>query len=153
MAYNFYNGLSGLDTNPTLASTNWFNAGDYGYSNAMGDVAKAGNGTNWGGIIGGIGTAMSGLSGLAGAYLGMKNLELARDQYKFQKGLANRNLANQAKVINNTYDNAAQVAAGLSTGGFTFDSNGKTQHLERDQNVIRDYEQSARNKHVDGSAI
>ena len=66
--------------------------------------------------LAGIGMGIQGLSGLANAYMGYKNYLLAKDQFNYQKGLANRNLANQAKIINNTYDTAAQVAAGMIGG-------------------------------------
>ena len=93
--------------------------------------------------LAGIGMGIQGLSGLANAYMGYKNYQLAQEQFKFQKGLARRNLANQAKIINNTYDNAAQVAAGMiggkdSSGNYGFTS----------QDVVDRYSNSAKNKHV-----
>ena len=112
-----------------------------GLSNAMGYIGA------------GVGV-LQGLSGLANAYMGYKNYKLAKEQFGFQKGLANRNLANQAKVINNTYDNAAQVAAGMIGGGSynpatdTQGSFGMT-----DQAVVDRYAEKAKEKHVDGSPI
>ena len=97
---------------------------------------------------------LQGLSGLASAYMGYKNYELAKEQFGFQKGLANRNLANQAKVINNTYDNAAQVAAGMIGGGSynpATDSQGS--YGMTDQAVVDRYAEKAKEKHVDGSPI
>ena len=91
---------------------------------------------------------LQGLSGLAQAFVGMKNYELAQQQFKYQKGLANRNLANQAKIINNTYDNAAQVAAGMIGGKDVSGNYGFT-----NQAIVDDYAKKAKEKHVDGSAI
>lgn len=102
------------------------------------------DGQTWGAIAGGL----QGLSGLASAYTGYKNYQLAKDQFNFQKGLANRNLANQAKIINNTYDNAAQVAAGMIGGRDSSGNYGFT-----DQAIVDRYAANARKKHVDGSAI
>ena len=97
---------------------------------------------------------LQGLSGLANAYMGYKNYKLAKEQFGFQKGLANRNLANQAKVINNTYDNAAQVAAGMIGGGSynpATDSQGS--YGMTDQAVVDRYAEKAKEKHVDGRPI
>lgn len=96
----------------------------------------------------GLGLAAQGLqslSGLYNAYTGYKNYQLAKQQFAFEKAAMNRNIANQAKIINNTYDNAARIAAGMAG--------------ERDaqgvlsQDVINEYAARARQQHVDGSAI
>lgn len=110
------------------------------------------NGNTFLGLTGstwqGIGAGLQGLSGLASAYMGLQNYNLAKQQFNFQKNLANRNLANQARVINNTYDNAAQVAAGMIGGT---DANGR--YGTTSQATVDRYAQRARNQHVDGSAI
>ena len=93
-----------------------------------------------------IGMGVQGLSGLANAYMGYKNYQLAQEQFKFQKGLARRNLANQAKIINNTYDNAAQVAAGMIGGKDNFGNYGFT-----NQDVVNRYSNAAKDKHVSGT--
>ena len=98
--------------------------------------------------LAGIGMGIQGLSGLANAYMGYKNYLLAKDQFNYQKGLANRNLANQAKVINNAYDNAAQVAAGMIGGK---DSSGNYGMTNTD--IVNRYSNKAKEQHVDGSAI
>lgn len=98
--------------------------------------------------LGMVGLGLSGLSGLANAYMGYKNYKLAKDQFAFQKGLANRNLANTAKTINNAYDNAAQVAAGMIGG---MDSSGNYGLV--DQATVDKYKKNAEAQHVDGSAI
>ena len=100
------------------------------------------------GTLGAIGAGLQGLSGLASAYTGFKALQQAQDQFDFQKKLANRNIANQAKVINNTYDNAAQVAAGMIGGRDSSGNFGMT-----DQAIIDRYARKAKDKHVDGSSI
>ena len=110
--------------------------------------------SNAAGYIGAGAGILQGFSGLANAYMGYKNYKLAKEQFGFQKGLANRNLANQAKVINNSYDNAAQVAAGMIGGGSynpATDSQGN--YGMTDQAIIDRYAQKAKEKHVDGSAI
>ena len=121
------------------------------------DLTLGTGGTDWGGIAGYVGAGagvLQGLSGLTNAYMGYKNYKLAKEQFGFQKGLANRNLANQAKVINNTYDNAAQVAAGMIGGGSynpATDSQGS--YGMTDQAVVDRYAEKAKEKHVDGSPI
>lgn len=107
-----------------------------------------GNFGGLGGMLGGLTGLMQGAGALWNAYNGMKAMEMAQDQFGFQKRLANRNIANQAKIINNTYDNAAQVAAGMVGGK---DANGN--YGFTDQAVVNRYASNARNKHVDGSAI
>ena len=112
-------------------------------------------GNNGGGILGGLGQIgglatgiMQGLAGFQQLGLANKAYNLAKQQFGFQKALANRNLANQAKIINNTYDNAAQVAAGMigsqdANGNFGF----------TDPNVVKQYANKAKKQHVNGSAI
>ena len=106
------------------------------------------------GYIGAGAGVLQGLGGLASAYTAYKGLQLAKDQFNYQKGLANRNLANQAKIINNSYDNAAQVAAGMIGGGSynpATDSQGN--YGMTDQAIIDKYAQKAKEKHVDGSPV
>lgn len=96
--------------------------------------------------LAGIGMGIQGLSGLANAYMGYKNYQLAQEQFKFQKGLARRNLANQAKIINNTYDTAAQVAAGMIGGKDSYGNYGFTS-----QDIVDRYANAAKDKHVSGT--
>lgn len=67
--------------------------------------------TDWGGILSGAGDVMAGLGALGsvglGIWQGIENqermkdqLDLARENFNFQKGLANRNIANSARQIN-----------------------------------------------------
>ena len=130
-----------------------------GMTGTLGDQSLTLNtqGSNWGNAMGYIGAGagvLQGLGGLASAYTAYKGLQLAKDQFNYQKGLANRNLANQAKIINNSYDNAAQVAAGMIGGGSynpATDSQGS--YGMTDQAIIDKYAQKAEEKHVDGSPI
>ena len=141
------------DSNGMFGSFNGYGGAD----NMYGDIANtnvptpstssSGFGFNTG-TLGVVTGGLQGLSGLAQAFVGMKNYELAQQQFKYQKGLANRNLANQAKIINNTYDNAAQVAAGMIGGKDASGNYGFT-----DQAIVDDYAKKAKEKHVDGSAI
>ena len=141
------------DSNSMFGSFNGYGGADSMY----GDIANtnvstpstssSGFGFNTG-TLGVVTGGLQGLSGLAQAFVGMKNYELAQQQFKYQKGLANRNLANQAKIINNTYDNAAQVAAGMIGGKDASGNYGFT-----DQAIVDDYAKKAKEKHVDGSAI
>ena len=79
-------------------------------------------------------------AGLAQAYTGLKSLGLAKKQFSFQKDAANRDVANQAKLINESRANSGNV--GLALAGNTMSDVQKT---------------AARNKiisnNVDGSAI
>ena len=141
------------DSNSMFGSSSGYNGVDSMY----GDIANtnvptpstssSGFGFNTG-TLGVVTGGLQGLSGLAQAFVGMKNYELAQQQFKYQKGLANRNLANQAKIINNTYDNAAQVAAGM-IGGKDVSGN----YAFTNQAIVDDYAKKAKEKHVDGSAI
>ena len=141
------------DSNSMFGSFNGYGGADSMY----GDIANtnvptpstssSGFGFNTG-TLGVVTGGLQGLSGLAQAFVGMKNYELAQQQFKYQKGLANRNLANQAKIINSTYDNAAQVAAGMIGGKDVSGNYGFT-----NQAIVDDYAKKAKEKHVDGSAI
>lgn len=148
---SMFNGIN--DSNSMFGSSSGYNGVDSMY----GDIANtnvrtpstssSGFGFNTG-TLGVVTGGLQGLSGLAQAFVGMKNYELAQQQFKYQKGLANRNLANQAKIINNTYDNAAQVAAGMIGGKDVSGNYGFT-----NQATVDDYAKKAKEKHVDGSAI
>ena len=148
---SMFNGIN--DSNGMFGSSSGYNGVDSMY----GDIANtnvptpstssSGFGFNTG-TLGVVTSGLQGLSGLAQAFVGMKNYELAQQQFKYQKGLANRNLANQAKIINNTYDNAAQVAAGMIGGKDVSGNYGFT-----NQAIVDDYAKKAKEKHVDGSAI
>lgn len=95
-----------------------------------------------------LGQGLQAFNGFNQYNLGKQAIGLAKNQFNFQKGLANRNLANQASQINAAYDNAAQVAAGMVGVRNADGSIGDT-----DRATIDRYEKSAKEKHVDGSPI
>ena len=161
--YNFFNGSNYTTPNYGLKSytSNNINSGDFwdfnnnfgnmnnGLANYNSDSNSNGTDIGWNTqTLAGIAGGLEALSGLANAYMGYKNYGLAKDQFNYQKGLANRNLANQAKVINNAYDNAAQVAAGMIGGR---DSSGNYGMTSTD--IVNKYSNKAKEQHVDGSAI
>ena len=146
--------FGGIDnSNSMFGSSSGYNGVDSMYEDIANtnvptpSTSSSGFGFNTG-TLGVVTGGLQGLSGLAQAFVGMKNYELAQQQFKYQKGLANRNLANQAKIINNTYDNAAQVAAGMIGGKDASGNYGFT-----DQAIVDDYAKKVKEKHVDGSAI
>ncbi len=166
-------GFAGFSFDPSVfGSLNTpFTSTFVGPTSASNVVGKAANtisglntttGNSWLGNLFGNNGVMGGLSQLGGlasglmqAYTGFqqlglanKALNLAKQQFGFQKALANRNLANQAKIINNTYDNAAQVAAGMIGGK---DANGN--YGFTDPTIVNQYANRAKGQHVDGSAI
>ena len=84
--------------NSTTPKTGWFGKG--GYIDTGANVFNA-------------------LSGVANAYTGYKSLGLAQDEFKFNKGLASTNLANQASLINEQRLKAAKVGNALAGGTMT----------------------------------
>lgn len=89
--------------------------------------------------------AVQGLAGLAGAYIGYQQLKLAKEQFKFAKAEANRNIHNQAKIINNQIDSAANITSQL---------NRKEGMTLADYKADRDrIQQEANKSKVDGSKI
>jgi len=79
-------------------------------------------------------------SSLGNAYLAYKNYGLAKDAYKDNKAMANRNLANQAKMVNADIMNRNSV--GLALGGAA---------MSPEQRAAATA--TARRNRVDGSAI
>lgn len=63
-------------------------------------AASLGAGSGIGLNLGTLGAGFQGLSALSGFLQGNKALNLAKDQFKFQKGLANTNLNNSIKSYN-----------------------------------------------------
>lgn len=93
------------------------------------------------------GNILGGITDLAGLYFGNKKLKLAKDQLATNTAFGNRNIANQAKVINNTLEaryRAALAAQGVNpeTGGT---GSGGTQRESVDSYLAR--------SKVDGSAV
>lgn len=86
--------------------------------------------------------AMQGLGAAAGlwqAYNAWNQNQLLQDQLDFQKDYANRSLANQAKMVNNAYDSANNIAIGMN------DTLTPAQKQARKEDVKRLY--------IDGSPI
>ena len=162
--YNFNNFVNNSNyTTPNYGlksyTSNNINSGDFwdfnnNFGNMNNGLANYNSGSNSNGTdigwntetLAGIADGLHALSGLANAYMGYKNYQFAKDQFNYQKGLANRNLANQAKVINNAYDNAAQVAAGMIGGRDSSGNYGFT-----NQDVVNRYSNAAKDKHVSGT--
>ena len=86
--------------------------------------------------IGKYGTLASGLAGMFNAY---QQNKLQKKAFKFQKGVTNRNIANQAVTVNNQLANQAKMQSQM------FGNKVGTQDY---QNYI-----NANQKQVDGSAI
>ena len=61
------------------------------------------------------------LSGLAGAYTGYKNYQLAQDQFDAEQKYAAANLYNQGTLVNNQIENAAKVGQSLAGDTMTAD--------------------------------
>lgn len=121
-----------------------FDAGNAGSSGVLGSLGFENINDLLGGLTG-IGELFGGLQNYK---LGKQMLDLSKKQFGFEKALANRNIANQAKTINNTYNNAAQVAAGMiggvdSAGNFGF----------TDPSIVKRYTEDAKKQHVSGAAI
>lgn len=123
-----------------------------GVANKIGGIFNnaangAGNGWSWFGNNGIIPVGLAGLQTLGGFgdfLLGMKNYNLAKDAFDFQKSLANRNLQNQAKLINNQYDTAANVGAALANQNYNGTIN---------DHALAAQQAQAKKQYVDSSAI
>lgn len=132
-----------------LAAGSQMELGNSMYSLGQGGVGTGGfSFGDIGSLLGAGAGLLQGLAGLRQAQMAEKALGLAENQFSFQKGLANRNLANQAKIINNQYDSAGQVAAGMMNGK---DADGNYGYV--DPATVKSYASYAKSKHVDGSPI
>ena len=74
------------------------------------------------GIMAGIGQGAQAVGAIGGLYTGIqgldlqkKQLELGREQFGLSKALSERNLANQAQLINQERANATEVGLGLAS--------------------------------------
>lgn len=156
---NYYTGLQGMD----LSGYNPFN-NNYGLSgmdlsslyNYGGNISNTGNSSNWfgnQGILSGLGNlgllGLQGYFGLQSANTAKKQLGLANRQFDFEKGLANRNLANQAQTINTAYNAAGQAAMGL-LGGIDAVTG---QTITPDAETLRKAEEAIKSSYVSGTPI
>jgi hypothetical protein len=82
-----------------VGSWGWDKAGKLGFQTADDGSTKLWGmgGDAWNGI----GTGLYVGSQLANAWSGMQNVKLGKEQFKYSKDLANRNLANQSQLVNN----------------------------------------------------
>lgn len=123
---NYYNPYINSKNNMFGLSNNDFLKAYEPYKNINGTssttgttgIGKTSGGFQWGtfgDIMGGIGSIGQGLMGLGNAFTGYKNYKLAKEAFGFQKALAQKNLANQAQLINNAIDASANISAGLSS--------------------------------------
>lgn len=111
--------------NATLdAGGNWSGLTTNANGAYEGSLGKS-NGTSggWGDYAVAAAAGVQGLAGLANAYMANKNLKLAKDMFGFEKATTNRNLANQAQLVNNQIQNAGEV--GMSLAGNTMDPNAR----------------------------
>ena len=85
------------------------------------DALRKTNNPNWGDMglgqkVGVVGTGLQALSGLSSAYLGFKNLSLAKKQLEENSKYAATNLSNQAKLANQALEsNIRSRYAGANT--------------------------------------
>lgn len=79
-------------------------------------IAPPGEGFNFGDAMGNFSMGAQGVMGLANAYTAYKQLGLMEDQLSMQKGIANRNIANQAATTNRMLDDRASMAAQMTSG-------------------------------------
>lgn len=112
------------------------------------DLSKMNTGGNSFGLADGISAGLGGLQalgGLANTFLGFQNYRLAKKQFGFEKAAYNRNLSNQAQLINNQIDAAANISAQL---GYNPTASSASNQASRQQ--IMD---NANKTKVDGSKI
>lgn len=71
---------------------------------------------DWSDAMNNFSMGAEGVMGLANAYTAYKQLGLMEDQLNFQKGLANRNIANSAATTNRQLTDRANMAAQMTSG-------------------------------------
>ena len=81
------------------------------------------------------------LTGLGNIYNAYQQNKFAKEQFAFQKSMALTNLSNQAKIINNQYNSAANISAQL----------GATTPGESGAAIIESYKKKAKANHVAGA--
>ena len=81
------------------------------------------------------------LTGLGNIYNAYQQNKFAKEQFAFQKSMALTNLSNQAKIINNQYNSAANISAQL----------GATTPGESGSAIIESYKKKAKANHVAGA--
>lgn len=79
-------------------------SGGFGYTGAAQPQGAWGKVGNWLGNGDNLGTVVQGLGSLTQAYLGFKQLGMAKDQLKHQKDSFNKNFANSQKTYNTSLE-------------------------------------------------
>lgn len=67
--------------------------------------------------LAGVGATLKGLTGLASAWAGLQGVKQGREQLRFTKDLANRNLSNQAQTVNTNLADRQARRLDASGGG------------------------------------
>jgi len=83
----------------------------------------------------GIGSILGGLGGLAQAYIGSQQLGLAEDSLDFQKGAFNKNMANQAQMVNSSLKNRYENISNMAGAGRTSRNYGTIDKYVADRGV------------------
>ncbi len=94
-----------------------------------------GGGFDWGNAMSNFSMGAEGAMGLANAYTAYKQLGLMEDQLSLQKGVANRNIANQAATTNRMLEDRASMAAQM-TGGAEYGTEAHRKAKEKLQTTV-----------------
>ena len=92
--------------------------GNFGFGNPDGLNLPGGGGEgfDFGGAMSNFSLGAQGIAGLAGAYNSFQQNKLLEEQLGIQKGLTNRNIANQALTTNRMLEDRASLASQLTSG-------------------------------------
>lgn len=120
MAETFSDYMKSLGfTNQDLASNGFWQTNSNGNGYGFLGFTDPSQGNSWLGGQGILPVAFGGLQalgGLANAYTGLQQLQLARDQFDFSKNVANANLNNSVENYYNAIKNANRVGYALQGG-------------------------------------
>lgn len=106
-------GLAGNDMDFSIGSTDQLGAGS---QDALQLDLPGAEGFDFGGLMKNFSLGAQGITGLAGAYNAYKQMGLMEDQLNMQKGVANRNIANQAATTNRMLEDRATMGAQMLDG-------------------------------------
>lgn len=167
--YSYYNPSNGLGYTPipndsyyknangdltsfsysNMPNQNWFNTNETPLYDKMGNQTGVLTRESW--LNQNMGNIMNGLNaglGILGAYNAFQNRYLAQDQLDLQKDYYNRNIANQAQLINNQIGARARIAAAMQGNRDIYGNAIASTQETRDK-----YERDARKRYVNGSSI
>lgn len=85
-------------------------------ANGAGNTSFLGNGSGFGFNIPTLQLGLQGLGSLANLWMGMKSLNLAKDQFDFTKQTTNTNLNNQIKAYNTGLEDRLRTREQFNTG-------------------------------------